>query len=60
MSNEMLDKLGDFYNSEYVRQHMSWIRKLTFYEWLIKELKYSPINFSVDSEVHLNEYSFRQ
>lgn len=37
--DELLDKLGAFYSSEYVRRCQPWVLGLPFYEWLQRELE---------------------
>jgi hypothetical protein len=34
--DELLDKLGDYYNSEYVETCQPWIREVPFAEWFEK------------------------
>jgi hypothetical protein len=36
MLDELLDKLGDYYNSEYVKVNQPWILSMTFEEWFKK------------------------
>lgn len=39
ISDELLDKLGDFYTSAFVENHMPWIRKITFAEWVERQVR---------------------
>lgn len=39
ISDELLEKLGEFYNSEFVVKNMPWIRKMTFEEFVQRELR---------------------
>lgn len=34
ISDEMLERLGNYYISSYVSGNMPWIRRLTFEQWL--------------------------
>ena len=34
MDDEILEKLGDYYCSEFVKEHMPWIREIPFYEFV--------------------------
>lgn len=38
ISDELLEKLGDYYISEYVTLNRSYIRQLPFEEWVTKEV----------------------
>lgn len=39
LSDELLDKLGDFYASEYVQNNQPWLREKPFHLWLEQEIR---------------------
>lgn len=39
ISDEQLESLGEFYCSEFVEKNMPWIRKVTFEEFVQRELR---------------------
>jgi hypothetical protein len=36
ISDEMLNSLGEWYNSEFVIMNVPWIRQITFEEWVTR------------------------
>lgn len=36
--DERLEKLADFYSSEFVEKNEPWIREIPFYEWLNRQI----------------------
>jgi hypothetical protein len=36
--DELLDAYGEFYNSQFVRQNMPWVRMVPFAEWVTRQL----------------------
>lgn len=37
--DQLLHDLGEYYNSDFVKEHMPWIRALTFEEFLQRHLR---------------------
>lgn len=44
--DELLNRLADFYSSEYVAKNEPWIRQIPFHEWLGRELIKRQIGYA--------------
>lgn len=38
ISDELLDRYGNYYTSEYVAKNQPWVLKIPFYEWVQRQL----------------------
>lgn len=39
LSDDLLDRLADFYSSEFVAMNMPWLRQVTFAEFVEREIR---------------------